>query len=175
MLDAIEEVIKELRQRHVFRVAAIYGVLGWLVVQLATVIETNFLLAESFDSIVTAVLFAGLPVALVMAWTLEMTPDGIRPAGTNAALGEPDLNESSTDYVFAGASALLIAFLATDIIVPDRAVPQSAEALAREEALRLQQEDVVKLPAATSAPSDVETAGDIAETDPPTGSVVPHP
>ncbi len=163
----MRDLIQELQKRHVLRVAAVYGVIAWLLVQLATVVETNFLLPESFDAIVTAVFWAGLPVALAMAWTLEMTPDGIRPAGTNDVIGQQKEEAPSTDFVMAGALAMFVCFVAVDVVVPDRAVPLSSAQLAREEAQRLARERTVPIEGVVAVGETVEG------TDLPTGSVAP--
>ncbi|NNU16124.1 hypothetical protein HK107_07290 [Parvularcula sp. ZS-1/3] len=68
----------ELRRRSVFRVAGGYAVLAWLLIQLAIALEATLLLPAWFDSGVTVLLILGFPVAVILAWAFEMTPQGIK-------------------------------------------------------------------------------------------------
>jgi len=62
-----------------FRVAGAYAVIGWLLMQLAVVLETSLNLPSWFDTFVTVIVLLGLPVALFLAWAFELTPEGMRP------------------------------------------------------------------------------------------------
>ena len=82
----------ELRRRNVFRVAAGYVVVGWLIVQVVSALSGPLNLPDWFETVVVVLLGIGLPVALVFAWAFELTPEGVRltapgsapsPAGTN--------------------------------------------------------------------------------------------
>jgi TolB-like protein len=80
------KLLAELRRRNVFRVAAAYLIVAWLLVQLADILLGNFGAPSwVFQSFVT-VLVLGFPLALFLAWALELTPDGVRRA--NAVQGE---------------------------------------------------------------------------------------
>jgi TolB-like protein len=68
---------KELRRRNVVRVAGVYAVAGWVLVQIATTLEDSMNLPAWFDGVVVALLIIGLPVALILAWAFELTPDGV--------------------------------------------------------------------------------------------------
>lgn len=68
----------ELRRRSVFRVAGGYMVVTWLVVQLALAFETALQLPDWFASAITVALLIGFPVAIIVAWAFELTPDGIK-------------------------------------------------------------------------------------------------
>ena len=69
---------KELRRRNVFRVAAIYVVVSWLLMQIGDVMFPALLLPEWSTRMLVAFLILGLPVALIFAWAYEITPDGIK-------------------------------------------------------------------------------------------------
>ncbi len=160
----MRDFIQELRERNVFCVAAVYGVIGWIAIQLSTVLETKFLLMETTDTYVAVAFYLGLPIALLVAWFVEMTPDGLQ---FRSKVDSDDINEAveipSTDYVMAGAFALLACFVTADIVVPDRAVPLSAEAVERDEPQSFSGPVIVELP----APVQIEsTAVAEAETDP---------
>lgn len=69
--------IDELRRRNVFRVAGVYAVIGWVLAQISTTLEEALGLPVWFDAAIVAVLLLGLPIALVLAWAFELTPDGV--------------------------------------------------------------------------------------------------
>lgn len=71
---------QELKQRNVFRVAAAYAVVGWLLVQVADIVVDAFDLPASFLQMVIIFLVLGFPVALFLAWAYELTPDGVKKA-----------------------------------------------------------------------------------------------
>ena len=73
----MENFFKELRRRNVVRVAGVYAVAGWVLVQIATTLEDSMNLPAWFDGVVVALLIIGLPLALILAWAFELTPDGI--------------------------------------------------------------------------------------------------
>ena len=166
----MQYLIREIRRRNILRVAGVYGVLAWLLVQLATVLETSFFLAEPFDHAVLVTLLAGFPVVLAAAWTLEVTPDGIRPYGTNDVIGKIEDEESGTDAVMAGAFALLACFVTADIVIADRAVPLSEAALEKADQVPVDDKAVVELPPIIETAEAAET--ELSE-DAPTGSVLP--
>lgn len=68
---------KELRRRNVVRVAGMYLVAGWVLVQIASTLEDAMNLPDWFDGIVVALLIIGLPIALILAWAFELTPEGV--------------------------------------------------------------------------------------------------
>jgi len=72
------KLIAELRRRNVIRVAGVYAVVGWIVAQVATVLETSLGLPSWFDGVIVAALLLGLPLALILAWAFELTPEGMR-------------------------------------------------------------------------------------------------
>ena len=77
---AMRGFIEELRHRNVFRVAAAYVVLGWLIAQVADLVAGAFKLPDWFMQMLIILLLLGLPVALVLAWAYELTPEGVKKA-----------------------------------------------------------------------------------------------
>ena len=67
----------ELRDRKVFRVAIVYLVAGWLVMQIADVMFPALGLPQWSVTLVAALLIVGFPVALVLSWAYEAGPGGI--------------------------------------------------------------------------------------------------
>ena len=72
------KLFEELRRRNVFRVGAAYAIGAWLLAQVIDLIGENFDLPEWLVQTSLIVLAAGLPVALVLAWVFELTPDGVK-------------------------------------------------------------------------------------------------
>ena len=67
----------ELKRRNVTRVAGVYIVVGWLLVQVATALEDSIGLPAWFDGLIVSLLLIGLPIALIFAWAFELTPEGV--------------------------------------------------------------------------------------------------
>jgi TolB-like protein/Tfp pilus assembly protein PilF len=69
---------EELRRRSVFRVGAAYAIVAWLLIQVAGATFPQLQLPEWAPRLVTVLLLVGFPVALVLAWAFELTPEGIK-------------------------------------------------------------------------------------------------
>ena len=70
----------ELKRRHVYRVAIAYGVVAWLFIQVATQVFPFFEVPNWVVRLVVMVTLLGFPIALIIAWAFEMTPEGIKRA-----------------------------------------------------------------------------------------------
>ena len=70
----------ELKRRHVYRVAIAYTVVAWLLVQVATQVFPFFEIPNWVVRLVVLLTVLGFPVALVIAWAFEMTPEGLKRA-----------------------------------------------------------------------------------------------
>src|ERR1700759_2224662 len=68
----------ELKRRNVYKVAVAYGVAGWLVIQVIATIVPALHLSDMITSAVVVVVLVGFPVALILAWAFEITPEGIK-------------------------------------------------------------------------------------------------
>ena len=77
----------ELKRRRVFRVMAVYGIVGFVLLQLVDLAVPALLLPEWTYRFVALILLLGFPVSIVLAWALEMTPEGVRRT-VEAAPGE---------------------------------------------------------------------------------------
>ncbi len=72
----------ELKRRNVYRVAVAYAVVGWLLVQITTQVFPFLEIPNWAIRLVIMLVAIGLPIALVLAWAFELTPEGIRRAET---------------------------------------------------------------------------------------------
>jgi len=68
----------ELKRRNVYRVAVAYAIVGWLLIQVATQVFPFFGIPTWTVRLVIIVLLLGFPVALIIAWAYEITPEGIK-------------------------------------------------------------------------------------------------
>jgi len=70
--------LTELKRRNVLRVAAAYAVVSWIIIEAGSVLLPTFGASESAFQIYVVIVLAGLLVALVLAWVLEVTPEGVK-------------------------------------------------------------------------------------------------
>src|SRR6266496_6802605 len=68
----------ELKRRNVYRVAVVYAIVGWLVMQIAATVVPALHLSDAITSAVVLLVILGFPVALIIAWAFELTPEGLK-------------------------------------------------------------------------------------------------
>src|SRR5437899_978914 len=68
----------ELKRRNVYKVAVAYAVVGWLLVQVATQVFPFFDIPNWTVRLVVLAIVIGFPIALVIAWAFELTPQGLK-------------------------------------------------------------------------------------------------
>src|SRR6201981_2798217 len=68
----------ELKRRNVYKIAAGYAVVGWLLIQVATQVFPFFEIPNWAVRLVVLFIVIGFPIALVIAWAFELTPGGIK-------------------------------------------------------------------------------------------------
>jgi len=71
-------VFAELKRRNVFKVAAAYIIVSWLLLQVSDTLVPALHLPEWFNSGVAFLLIIGFPIAMIFAWAFEMTPEGLK-------------------------------------------------------------------------------------------------
>jgi TolB-like protein/Tfp pilus assembly protein PilF len=82
--------VSELRRRQVFRTAAWYGGLAWLAVEIANTVFPQFGLPDwSVRAVIVAVVL-GLPIAVILAWSFDLTATGARREDSAAAAAAND-------------------------------------------------------------------------------------
>src|SRR5216110_1132177 len=67
----------ELKRRNVYKVAVAYAVVSWLLIQVATQVFPFFEIPNWAVQMVVVALVIGFPVALILAWAFELTPEGV--------------------------------------------------------------------------------------------------
>jgi len=68
----------ELKRRNVYKVAVAYAVVGWLVVQISSTVLPTFHAPEWVVQTLVVLVALGFPIALVIAWAFELTPEGLK-------------------------------------------------------------------------------------------------
>ena len=68
----------ELKRRNVYKIAVAYAVVAWLLIQIATQVFPFFEIPNWAVRLVVLVIMIGFPVALILAWAFELTPEGIK-------------------------------------------------------------------------------------------------
>jgi adenylate cyclase len=68
----------ELKRRNVYKVAVAYAVVSWLLIQIATQVFPFFEIPNWAVRLVVILLIFGFPVALILSWAFEITPEGIK-------------------------------------------------------------------------------------------------
>ena len=68
----------ELKRRNVYKVAVAYAVVSWLLIQIATQVFPFFEIPNWAVRLVVLLLILGFPVALILSWAFELTPEGIK-------------------------------------------------------------------------------------------------
>jgi TolB-like protein/Tfp pilus assembly protein PilF len=74
----IDNFFAELKRRNVYKVAVAYAVVGWLVIQISSTILPTFHAPEWVLQSLVVIVALGFPLALVLAWAFEMTPEGMK-------------------------------------------------------------------------------------------------
>ena len=78
----------ELKRRNVYKVAVAYAVVGWLLIQVATQVFPFLEIPNWAIRLVILVIAFGFPVALIIAWAFELTPEGVKRTEAADAAGQ---------------------------------------------------------------------------------------
>ena len=105
----IDNFFAELKRRNVYKVAVAYAVVGWLLVQVATQVFPLFEIPTWAIRLVVLLIVIGFPIALVIAWAFELTPEGIKRTEDVDRATEKRGKSHTWIYVVAIGAALSIA------------------------------------------------------------------
>src|SRR5215475_10096027 len=72
------DLLAELKRRNVYKVAVAYAVVSWLLIQAASILFPTFDAPSWAMKVFVAVLVLCFPVALILSWAFEITPEGIK-------------------------------------------------------------------------------------------------
>jgi len=107
----LKHFFQELKRRRIFRVATVYMIVGWIIIQVVTSIFPTFDFPDWTVQFVILLLVLGFPVALILAWAFELTPEGIKRTGKDVAEKETDHRGPLLDISLLAIILLLIGAL----------------------------------------------------------------
>ncbi len=114
-------LFQELKRRNVIRIAILYVVSSWVLLQLADVLSSLLNVPDFAGSIVVMLLLLGFVPALIFAWVYEMTPEGLKRER------DVDRSQSVTQDTGKKINVVIIVLLVIAIggLVADRLIPES--------------------------------------------------
>jgi len=113
---------EELKRRNVIRMAVLYGIASWLILQIADVLFDQLQVPGWAFRLVLGLLAMGFPFALIFSWIFELTPEGIRREH------EIDRERSITHETGRKINLTIIVLLVLAIggMIADRLIPEQA-------------------------------------------------
>jgi len=114
------QLFENLKRRNVFRVGAAYAIVGWLLVEVASVLLPAFHAPEWVFQAFAILVALGFPITLVMAWAFEITPEGIkRDQGVDAADSVRPVTGRKLDFAIIGLLVVALGYTVIDGYVLD--------------------------------------------------------
>jgi TolB-like protein/Tfp pilus assembly protein PilF len=108
-------LIAELKRRNVFRVGVAYGIVAWLLVEVASVVLPTFGAPDWVMKVVTFLVILGFPLALILAWAFELTPEGIKlDSAADSTAPVTHKTRSKLDFAIVGLLVLAVVYIAVD-------------------------------------------------------------
>jgi len=117
----------ELKRRNVYKVAVAYGVVAWLLMQIASQIFPFFEIPNWVVRLVVLLLIIGFPVALIIAWAFEVTPEGVKRTEAADAAGQRSRGVAWIYVVLIGV-ALSVGLFFVGRYTAGHATPRPSEA-----------------------------------------------
>ena len=109
----------ELKRRNVYKVAIAYAVVAWLLIQAASILFPTFEAPPWVMKVFVTAVFLGFPIALILAWAFELTPEGIKRteevAPNESIIRKPGRKLTATIVVVAAIAAGMFAFQFTQL------------------------------------------------------------
>lgn len=109
-MNMITNFIRELRERRVFRIASVYAVTMWIIIQGAIDLFPVFGIPDWATRLLVVIAVIGFPIAIILAWAYQVTGEGVvRDPGRGS--GETGKRGWQVDFIVIGALVLLGAFI----------------------------------------------------------------
>jgi TolB-like protein/Flp pilus assembly protein TadD len=109
-----QRFLAELKRRRVFRVMAVYGAVAFVILQVADIALPGLGLPEWTITLILALTVLGFPIAIVLAWAFDMTPEGMQrtekaaPGEITQIVGAPAAKRWPVGLAAAGGTALFL-------------------------------------------------------------------
>ena len=108
-------LIAELKRRNVFRVGVAYAIVAWLLIEITATTFPILKLPDWSVTLVTVLVLIGFPLALIVAWAFELTPEGIkRETDVDPAESVRPSKGRKLDFAIIGLLAVALIFVAVD-------------------------------------------------------------
>jgi len=113
-ISRYQRFFAELKRRRVFRVMAVYGAVAFVILQVADIALPGLGLPEWTITLILALTVLGFPIAIVLAWAFDMTPEGMQrtdkalPGEITQIVDAPAGNRWPVGLAAAGGTALLL-------------------------------------------------------------------
>ncbi len=108
-------LLGEIKRRKVFQVAVAYAIVGWLLIEVASVLLPTFQAPEWVMRAFSFAVIAGFPLAVILAWAFDLTPEGIKAASEIGVDRRPtQLAGNRVSYITQGLILLAVGFLVVD-------------------------------------------------------------
>jgi TolB-like protein/Tfp pilus assembly protein PilF len=104
-------LVGELRRRNIFKVSLAYMIVSWITVQVADVILPTFQAPDWVMQVLVLFLILAFPVAVLLAWAFELTPQGLKPTS------DVDQTQSITVETGQKLNHVVIALLGIAVVV----------------------------------------------------------
>lgn len=85
----LQQLLGELRRRKVIRVAIVYAVVAWVLIQVAEATFEPLRLPQWTLTLVVVLAIFGFPISVALAWAFEVTPEGVRRERADDGAGAP--------------------------------------------------------------------------------------
>src|SRR5213595_2078422 len=119
----------ELKRRNVYKVAVAYAVVGWLIAQISTQIFPFLEIPNWVVRLIIVLIAIGFPIALVIAWAFEATPEGIkRTEVADAMAAASGQKKHAWIYVVAVGAAISAALFFLGRFTAGSGTPRQSEA-----------------------------------------------
>jgi TolB-like protein len=126
----LRNFVGELKRRNVYKVAIAYAVVAWLLMQVASQIFPFFEIPNWAVRLVVLLLIIGFPVALILAWAFELTPEGIKlTESADREAAKPSRNKAWIYIIIVAAALSVTLFFVGRYTAPK--VTRSSESLAK--------------------------------------------
>ncbi len=120
----MQSLFEELKRRNVFRVAAAYAAVAWLLAQIADTFLPAFGLPPAYLRSFFILLGLGFPVAVVLAWIYDITPEGIERTDDSAeAPPARRFTGRKLEFVIIACLTVALLFLVLDRVRPGASMP----------------------------------------------------
>jgi TolB-like protein/Tfp pilus assembly protein PilF len=96
----------ELKRRNVYKVAVAYAVVGWLLIQVATQTFPFLEIPNWTVRLVIMIVMIGFPIALLLAWAFELTPEGLKR--TDEAAQTPRTASGGRTWIYVVLAGVLV-------------------------------------------------------------------